>query len=289
MKVKITSDSTCDLPIELIRKYDIAITSLTVTLGEASFQDGLDMDPEAIYPYVEQTGTLPKTSAVSIGGYCEVFRRWVEKGYEVVHFSLSSELSSTYQNACIAAEEVGHVSVVDSRNLSSGQGLIVLRAAELAGEGADAQTILQVCEQMIPNVETSFVIDTLDYLYKGGRCSALSAFGANLLKIKPCILVQDGKMLPGKKYRGTADKVICSYAEDRLKDRTDIDASRVFLTHTRCSEGCVKRVEGLIREYLPDVKELIISTAGSTITTHCGPNCLGVLFVRKEGGTEPET
>lgn len=281
MKVKITADSTCDLPRSLIEQYDIAITPLTVTLGEDSYLDGVDLDPNSIYPFVEATGTLPKTSAVNIAEYERVFRTWTEQGYEVIHISLCSEFSSSCQNAMLAAQQVGHTTVVDSRNLSSGQGLIVLRAAEMAQSGADAQTVLDECQSMVSRVETSFVIDTLDYLYKGGRCSALAAFGANLLRIKPCIAVNEGKMLPEKKYRGQIEKVIAAYIEDRLKDREDIDLSRVILTHTNCSESCVERTREQILQLLPGIGELIVTVAGSTITTHCGPQSLGVLFVRK--------
>lgn len=281
MKVKITADSTCDLPRSLIEQYEITITPLTVTLGEDSYLDGVDLDPNSIYPFVESTGTLPKTSAVNIAEYERVFRTWTEQGYEVIHISLCSEFSSSCQNAMLAAQQVGHTTVVDSRNLSSGQGLIVLRAAEMAQSGADAKTVLAECQDMVSRVETSFVIDTLDYLYKGGRCSALAAFGANLLRIKPCIAVNDGKMLPEKKYRGQIEKVIAAYIEDRLKDRDDIDLSRVILTHTNCSESCVERTREQILQFLPGIGELIVTVAGSTITTHCGPKSLGVLFVRK--------
>ena len=282
MKVKITSDSTCDLSRELIEKYGIEILPLTVTMGSSSFKDGVEMNTDDIYDYVEQSGMLPKTSAVNISDYCDVFGKWVAEGCEIVHFSLSSEMSSAYQNACIAAGETGNVYVVDSRNLSTGQGLLVMHAARMAEQGADAETIYKTCVEMVPRVEASFIIDRLDYLYKGGRCSALSAFGANLMKLKPCINVQDGRMSPGKKYRGSFEKVILQYVEDRLSGRTDIDRSLIFITHSKCSDECRKNVMAKVREIMPDAGEVYDTDAGATISTHCGPNTLGVLFVRNE-------
>lgn len=281
MNVKITSDSTCDLSADILRRYDIGITPLSVLLGDQSYKDGVDMNTDDIYAYVERTGCLPKTSAVNVEDYIEAFRAIVSEGREVVHFNISADFSSSYQNACIAAQEVGHVRVVDSRNLSTGQGLVVLKAAELAAAGASAAEIEQACNAMTDRVEASFIIDSLDYLYKGGRCSALSALGANLLKLKPCIVVKDGKMHPEKKYRGFFEKVLLHYVEDRLKDRQDIDPARIFITHTRCDAECVEAVRAAILKHMPDFEEIIETTAGSTVTTHCGPNTLGILFVRK--------
>lgn len=282
MLVKVTSDSTCDLSADIIERLDIGIVPLSVTLGESSFKDGTEMNVEDIYEYVDHIGNLPKTSAVNIEDYMETFQRYVDEGYEIVHINLSAEFSCTYQNACIAAQEVGHVHVVDSRNLSTGQGLIVMKAAEMAAEGKRAEEIYQECLDMTARVEASFVIDSLDYLYKGGRCSGLAAFGANVLKLKPSIVVKDGIMTPEKKYRGAFDNVILRYVQDHLKDRDDIDYSRIFLTHTRCTEECINGVRAAIMKFAPEFKEIIETTAGSTITTHCGPNTLGILFVRKK-------
>ena len=164
--------------------------------------------------------------------------------------------------------------VVDSRNLSTGQGLTVLQAAEMAKEGASADEIVKTCEEMVGRVEASFVANSIDYLFKGGRCTALAALGANVLQIKPCIEVIDGKMTPGKKYRGKIDRVMRDYVKDRLEGRTDIEKKRIFITHTEA-------IRGMIREYQPDIEEILETTAGATITTHCGPGTLGVLFVRK--------
>ena len=281
MKVKITSDSTCDLSKELIEKYDIAIAPLTVILGERSGHDGIEISPEDIYQYVESNGSLPKSSASSIGEYEELFRKWHDRGFEIVHFSISAKFSASYGNACSAADEIGGVYVVDSENLSTGQGLLVLHGVEMARSGASAQEIAEECRLLAKNTEASFVINTIDYLYKGGRCSAASALSANLLHIKPCIEVQNGAMHPGKKYHGNINHVIPAYVKDRLKDRNDIDPGRIFITHTRCDAAVVDHVRDLIREYQPDIQEILETTAGATITTHCGPETLGVLFMRK--------
>ena len=242
MKVKIISDSTCDLSPELIERYDIAITPLSVHCGDQVGHDGVEITPETIYDYVDASGQLPRTSAVNVFDYVREFRSWHQQGYSVVHFCISSDFSSSYQNACMAAADVGDVYVVDSRNLSTGQGLLVLHGAELAAAGHTAEEIQRACTDLAPRVEASFVIDRLDYLYKGGRCSALSAFGGNLLKLKPCIEVKDGKMTPGKKYRGPIDKVMLQYTQDRLQGRDDINRHRVFITHTRCAPEAVEAV-----------------------------------------------
>lgn len=282
MTVKIISDSTCDLSPELLRQYDVSITPLSVCCGERVGADGTEITPDDIYEYVHAEGKLPQTSAVNVADYMEEFHRWTKQGCCVVHFCISSDFSSTYQNACLAAKEVGNVFVVDSRNLSTGQGLLVLHAAEMAANGYCAQEIWGTCSAMAKRVEASFVIDSLDYLYKGGRCSALGAFGGNLLRLKPCIEVRNGKMTPGKKYRGKIEKVMLQYVEDRLQNRTDIDKHRIFITHTKCSPEAVQAVRDKILEIVPDFEEILETTAGATITSHCGPNTLGILFVRKD-------
>lgn len=281
MKVKIISDSTCDLSKELLEKYDISIVPLYVVMNDKTMRDGLEVTPEDIYEYVDKNGKLPSTSAANIGDYLEAFKFWREQGYEIVHFDISSDFSSTHRNACMAAAEVGGVYVVDSRNLSTGQGLAVLHGAEMAQSGKSAKEIYEECTALTSKIEASFVVDSIDYLYKGGRCSALAAFGANLLKLKPCIEVKDGKMNPGKKYRGNISRVMLNYVEERLRGRDDIDKSRIFITHTKCSKEDVEAVRKKILEICPDFKEILETTAGCTVTTHCGPNTLGILFIRK--------
>ena len=282
MKVKITADSTCDLSPELVAKYDIDIPPLSVILGERTGLDGREITPQDIYDYVAQTKSLPKTSAVNTVEYRRVFQHWLDQGYAVVHFCISSDFSSCYQNACDAAKDMENVYVVDSRNLSTGQGLLVLHGAELARQGVDAAQIQARCTALAPRVEASFVVDRIDYLYKGGRCNALSAFGANLLHIKPSIEVIDGRMEPGQKYRGHIGKVMLNYVEKRLAGRTDIDKHRIFITHTQCKPEDVAAVRETINRLAPGFEEILDTTAGATVTSHCGPGTLGILFIRKE-------
>lgn len=281
MKVKIISDSTCDLSPALLEKYDIAVTPLSVLLKDRSLRDGIEIVPDDIYDFVAQYGTLPKTSAVNVLEYAEVFQQWHEQGYDIVQFNISSDFSSSYQSACIAAQKWENVYVVDSRNLSTGQGLLVLHGAEMAQRGCSAKEIYEECTKLAERVEASFVIDSVDYLYKGGRCSALAALGANIFNLKPCIEVKNGFMEPGKKYRGKIEKVVLDYVTDRLAGRQDIEPHRIFITHTKCDPALVEAVERAIREQIPDVEEVLETMAGCTVTTHCGANTLGVLFIRK--------
>lgn len=281
MKVKIISDSTCDLSPELIERYDIAITPLSVHCGDQVGHDGVEITPETIYDYVDASGQLPRTSAVNVFDYVREFRSWHQQGYSIVHFCISSDFSSSYQNACMAAADVGDVYVVDSRNLSTGQGLLVLHGAELAAAGHTAEEIQRACTDLAPRVEASFVIDRLDYLYKGGRCSALSAFGGNLLKLKPCIEVKDGKMGVAKKYRGKYAKCLANYVKDRLDGRDDLDDGILFITHTGVSDECHEAVMEAVSTY-GHFHKVYETLAGCTVSCHCGPGTLGVLFVRKK-------
>ena len=280
--VKIISDSTCDFSSELLQKYDIGIMPLYVVMGDKTLKDGLEATPEDIYAYVDKTGALPKTAAPNLSDYIECFKPWREKGDEVVHFNISSDFSSAYATACLAAKELGGVEVVDTRNLSTGSGLVVIHAAEMAQAGKSAAEIAEECRRLTARVEASFVVDSIDYLHKGGRCSSVAALGANLLKLKPCIEVTDGKMKSAKKYRGNIEKVIINYVTDRLSGRTDIDKHRIFITHTRCTDEVVDQVRDKINELYPGFEEILETTAGCTITSHCGPFTLGILFVRKE-------
>ena len=282
MAVRIVADSTCDLSKELIERYNIVIIPLMVTLGEKSGYDGIDITPEDIYHYVEETGELSKTSAVSTWDFRQKFKELRAGGDELVVFTISSKFSACFQNAMTTAEELGGIYVVDTQNLSTGEALVIIKAAEMAAEGKTAQEIVLTCGELIPRVEASFVVDSIEYLRKGGRCSAVAALGANLFKIKPAIEVINGAMEAGTKYRGSLNKVITAYAEDRLKDRADqIDMSRIFVTHTKCDPEEVEYVKSLVRQYCPDVREILETVAGATVTTHCGPGTLGVLFIRK--------
>lgn len=278
--VKISSDSTSDLSKELIEKYGISIFSLHIHLGADMHTDGVDITPDDLYEYADKTGELAKTAAGSIAEYTDFFKGIKKDGEEIVHFCISSEMSSSYSAACIAAEEIGGIYVIDSRNLSTGIGLLVLRACDLSAENKTAEEIKADIEEKIPCVDASFVINTLDYLYKGGRCSALARFGANLLRLKPCIEVKDGKMGVGKKYKGRIDTVMPLYAKDRFVNFDNAITDRVFVTHTRTDEDTVKKIVDMIKE-TGVFKEVYETMAGCTVSTHCGPNTLGVLFIRK--------
>ena len=278
--VKISADSTCDLSPELLKRYDVAIQPLYIVRDSESLRDGVDIRPTDIFAHVEKTGKLLKTAAVSVEDYIELFRRRTEDGSEVVHITISAEMSACYQNACLAAREVPGVYPVDSRNLSTGMGLVVIEAAKRAQAGEGGAAIQKAMEELTPRVEASFVIDRLDYLYKGGRCSALAALGANLLHMKPCIEVRNGKMGVGRKYRGPYEKVLRQYAHDRLHGREDIDRSRAFITWSTCPQPALDAVRAVCREE-GRFEELLETQAGCTICNHCGPNTLGVLFVRK--------
>lgn len=279
-KIKITCDSTCDLTKELYEKYDIAVMPLAVNLGDNLYRDGVDIDGPMIFDYVAKTGILPKTSAVSIAEYTDFFKPWVDEGYEVVHINLSSGLSSCHQNACLAAEDLGNVYVVDSLNLSSGSGHLAIAAAELAAEGLEAKEIADRLNEMKTRLDVSFIIQELDYLHKGGRCSGVAAFGANLLKLRPCIEVVDGGMVVGKKYRGSTEKTIKEYIEGRLAGREDLQLNRIFVTHSHAPQEIVDEMVKYVKELQP-FAEVIETVAGSTITSHCGKACLGVLFFKK--------
>ncbi len=280
--VIITADSTCDITAEILQKYgNIEILPLYTVLGDKSLRDGVEVVPDDIYSYVEKNGVLPKTSAGSVDDYISLFKKYADDGKEVVHINISSEMSSSYQNACIAASEVGNAQVVDSRNLSTGSGLLVMDAADMALEGKSAQQIAEKVRERASLVRASFVIDQLEYLRMGGRCSSVAMLGANLLKIKPEIVVgQDGKMSMGDKSRGSYDKVLIKYVEKILAVQ-GINKKRVFVTHTRCDDAIVQSVVDTVKN-LVDFEEVYVTTAGCVITSHCGPNTLGVLFEMQE-------
>lgn len=278
--IVITSDSTCDLTAELKERYNISILPLGITLGDKTFKDGVDINPDDIYEHHKKTGELPKTTAANYSDCVDFFKKFVDEGKSVIHFTISSEMSSTYNNCRMAAEEFENVYVIDSKNLSTGEGLLVISAAEMAAKGMEAPKIVEEIEKLIPCVDASFVIDNLDFLHKGGRCSALAVLGANLLKLKPCIEVKNGAMGVGKKYRGRFSDVLKSYVEERIGDASDIDLDRVFVTHAGCEEAVVKEVYEQVCKIAP-FKEVFLGRAGSTISSHCGPYTLGVLFIRK--------
>ena len=279
-KILIASDSTSDLNPELIGRYGIKLLPLGVSMGDGQYVDGVDITPDDIYANYEKTGTLPKTSAVNLAAATAFFEQYTNEGYAVVFFTISSQMSSTYQNVHLAASEFENVYVVDTKNLSTGGGLLVVAAAEMAKEGKSAEEIAKACEELVPYVDASFVIDSLEFLHKGGRCSAVAAFGANLLRLKPCIVVKGGKMSVGGKYRGKFGDVLQKYVADRIGDASDIDLSRIFVTHAGCDSTIVDACVARVRELAP-FGEVHITRAGCTISSHCGRNTLGVLFIRK--------
>ena len=276
----ISSDSTCDLSRELIERYQIKIIPLGVTLGDEIYRDGVDVTPDDIYAYHAKTGQLPKTSAINIAENAEFFAELTRDGSAVIHFTISASMSATCSNARLAAEEFEDVYVVDSKNLSTGNGLLVIAAAEMAGQGMEAKEIAEKVSELAHCVDASFIVDNLEYLAKGGRCSSVAAFGANLLQLKPCICVKGGEMGVGKKYRGKFGKVLLEYVAERLADGEDIDLDRVFVTHAGCAPEIVESVVDAVKKTLP-FKEVFVTRAGCTISSHCGANTLGVLFVRK--------
>ena len=278
--IRITCDSTCDLTASLYETYRAQPVPLGVSLGDDFRRDGVDIKPQDIYAFAAATGSLPKTSAISVGEYEELFRSLTAQGDPVIHINLSSELSASHQNACLAAQMVGNVYVVDSRNLSSGSGHLVLLARELADEGKSPEEIVAALEEARAKLDVSFVLQTLEYLHMGGRCSGVAAFGANLMKLRPEIEVIGGKMQVGHKYRGTMEKTILAYIRDRLEGRTDIDCHRIFITHSGVPQDIEDKAVALVKELQP-FREVIVTSAGCTISSHCGPNCLGVLFLRK--------
>ena len=278
-KILITSDSTTDLGPELIEKYGIKIMPIAVILGEKSYMDGIDLTPEDIYKHYEETGELPRTAASNFTECYDFLKQYVDEGYEIVHFTLSGEMSSINQNMNIAAKEFENVYIVDTRNLSTGGGLLVLSAAKFREEGYSAKEIAEKCREIAPRVDASFIVDDLEFLYKGGRCSALAAFGANLLSLKPCIAVVNGKMGVKKKYRGKFEAVLKQYIKDRVGDASDIEKENIFITHAGCEDGIVNECAELVKT-LGDFQNVYITRASCTISSHCGKNTLGVLFIR---------
>lgn len=279
-QIILTSDSTTDLGPVLQERYQLSIIPLKVVLGDKTYQDGVDIQPDDIYAHHAKTGELPKTAAANIDEFLNFFRPFVEAGKTVIHFSICSKMSSSYNNARIAAEELGNVYVIDTLNLSTGGGLLMLAAADRIEKGLPAEQIVAEINDLAPYVDASFVIDSLDYLHKGGRCSALAVLGANLLKLKPCIQVKDGVMGVSKKYRGKFADVLLQYVEDKLADKNNIELNRVFITHAGCDQEIVDSVLSLVQSKLPDT-EVFVTRAGCTVSSHCGKDTLGVLFIAK--------
>ncbi len=279
--IKITADSTCDLGIS-VGTRGIGIMPLSVILGETAYRDGVDIRPQDIFDYVERSGQLPKTAAPSIGEYEDFFRPYVEAGDTVIHFSISAKASSSCSYAQEAAKTFpGKVYVVDSKALSTGQGLLIMKAADLRDAGVSATEIVERVNALRPLVNTSFVPDRLDYLYKGGRCSRMAMYGANILKIHPLIEMEDGQLIPSKKYRGGMVKCIEQYIDDLAAKYPYYEKTRCFITHSMADETVVEAARKKVAEKFT-FDEVLETVAGSVITGHCGRNTLGVLFIAKE-------
>ena len=278
--IKITTDSTCDLPAWLLEQHNISVIPLGVVKGGRLYRDGVDIRTADIAAHVDAGGDITSTNAVNIADYETLFREQIEKYDAIIHLNLGMGFSSCHQNAKLAAEEVPEVYVVSSENLSAGHGALVLAAAEAAEMGKSAAEILDLLEELTGRVEMSFVLDRLDYMKKGGRCSAVTALGANLLKLHPCIEVIDGKMSVTKKYRGSIEKVVADYVRERLAGRTDIDTSRVIIVDT-CEDDSLSSIARKCVEEDGRFGEILEAKAGCTIFSHCGPNTLGILFARK--------
>lgn len=281
--IRIISDSTCDLSKDLIEKYHITIRPLYIHLGEDEYEDGVSITPEEIFKWSDENKTTPKTSAVSLPAVMDLFREITDAGDEVICFSISDDMSTTGNVMRMAAEELEKedvIHVINSANLSTGIGLLVIEAAIMAEAGKTAKEIVEKIEELKPRVRASFVVDTLTYLHRGGRCSGVAALAGGMLKLHPRIAVENGRMAPGKKYRGKLSSVIMDYVKDMEEDLKAAKPDRVFITHS----GCDKEIVDGVRKYLEDLNvfdEVLETRAGGVISSHCGPGTLGVLFIAK--------
>lgn len=280
MNIKVLSDSTCDLSKPLLEKYNITLVPLTVVKDGVEYTDGETITPSEIYAHVAAGGSLCSTAAGGIGRYQEAFARFAQDYDGIIHINIGSGFSSSYQNACLAAADFPNVRVIDSQTLSSGQGQVVLKACQLAAECDDLDDLAEKVREFTSHVEISFLLDRLDYMVKGGRCSSATALGANLLNLKPCIEVRDGKMIVVKKYRGNYAKCLVNYVSDRLHNRQDLVWDRLFITHAPISDECYNAVTKAVAEY-GHFDEVIDTEVGCTVACHCGPGTLGIIYVRK--------
>ena len=276
------ADSTCDLSPELIAKYNVNILPLHVNLEDKTYTDGVDIGPDMIYDYYQEHKVLPKTAALNMDEVLEFVTPFIKAGNDVLCVTLGSGLSTTYNSFRLAAMETEGLYVIDSNNLSTGFGHLVMAAGDRIAAGMPVEQIVEEVQALSQKVEASFIVDNLEFLHKGGRCSAVAMLGANVLKLKPCIEVSNegGKMGVSKKYRGTLERVLEEYVGDRLAGREDIDTGRIFITHSGISESRIEVVRAAIEKHM-HFDEIYVTRAGCTISSHCGPNTLGILFVRK--------
>lgn len=279
MNIKITVDSTNDLTPELIEKYDITVMPLAVNMGDKLYRDMVDITPDDIYAHVNGGGALPKTSAVNAAEYGEMFEKYLKEYDAIIHINISSEMSTCHNSARMAAEGLP-VYPIDSRNLSTGSALLALMACEKAAAGEDAEKIAEELRATVDKVDASFVVSRLDYLHKGGRCSAIAMLGANVLKLKPCIEVHDGKMGVAKKYRGNYNRCLDMYVKDRLTTDANIDPKRIFITHSGVDQATIDQVRATVESCMK-FDEILVTRAGCTVSSHCGDGTLGILYMHK--------
>ena len=281
--IKIVSDSTCDLSKELVEKYDIQIAPLHIVLGEKEYLDGVEIIPDEIYAWADANEDTPKTSAIGYEDAMEIMKPLVDTDDEMIIFTISGKMSTTTNVFRMAAEELDledKVTIIDSGNLSTGIGLLVLKAATLVREGMSRAEIKQTIEELKEKVQASFVVDTLTNLHRGGRCSSVAALAGGVLKLHPKIVVEEGSMSADKKYRGKMDRVIMDYVKDLEDTMKEADASRVFITHSGCEQETIDKVYAYLEE-LQYFDEILVTRAGGVISSHCGPGTLGVLYIKK--------
>lgn len=277
--IKITSDSTCDLSDELIKKYNVGIFPIRVILGDNEYNDGEGITPQMIFDFVAESKTLPKTAAASVQDYVNYFSEQLKEADEIIHINISSKASSSHNNAVVAAKSFdGKVTVIDSKALSTGQGLLVLKACEMAKDGMDAQSIAIELNELREHVNTSFVPDTLEYLHKGGRCSLTTLMAAKILKIRPMIEEIDGELKAINKFSGSMKKCLRNYVEKLAAQYPNYDKKRCFITHSSADPEIVEAVRKQVKETF-EFEEILETVAGSVVTSHCGKGTLGVLFV----------
>ena len=278
MKIAISAESTIDLSKDVLEKYDIHILPFTVILGGTTFKDG-EITPKQIFDYVEEKKVLPKTSAVNEFEYEDYFSSLLKDYDAVVHYGLSSGLTSSTGSAIAASKKLKNVYVVDTLSLSSGIALLTIQGSKMAKDGLSAEEIYNKSLALREKVQCSFVLNTLEYLYKGGRCTGLQRFGSILLRIKPEIIMENGKLITGTKFHGKSSEAVKNYCEDILEKFPDIDDELVFVTHSGAKEETVELAKEIVQK--AGFKNIIVQTAGATISSHCGPKCLGILYLRK--------
>lgn len=279
-KVILSADSTCDLSEELKQQYEVNYFPFHIILEGEDYLDNITITPEKIYEIFRTKGVLPKTAAINVSEYMEYFSKWVEEGYEVIHICLGSAISSAYQNCLLAAQELSHISVIDSCNLSTGMGLLVVEAGKMIEAGMERLEIESRLKALVPCCHSSFLLDRLDFMHAGGRCSAIAMYGSNFLKIRPCIEVnnQNGSMQVGKKYRGTMESALKKYIRDKISEYPDIRTDKIFITHSGIDEAYLEIAKEQLR-CEKEFKNIYITKASCTISSHCGPNTIGILFM----------